>query len=132
MSKEIICIIDDDPIYQIITKKIINKTDTEKEIISFSNGAEAIDAFASNVQQPEALPNIILLDIDMPIMDGWEFMASFEKILPLISKKIAIYIISSSIADSDKEKAKSYKQIAGYLSKPLTLENFTAIEKANT
>ena len=132
MSKEIICIIDDDPIYQIITKKIINKTDTEKEIISFSNGAEAIDAFASNVQQPEALPNIILLDIDMPIMDGWEFMASFEKILPLISKKIAIYIISSSIADSDKEKAKSYKQIAGYLSKPLTLENFRAIEKANT
>lgn len=131
MNTAIICIIDDDPIYQIITKKIINKTETKKQIISYSNGAEAIEAFVGNVHKPEGLPSIILLDIDMPIMDGWNFMASFERIKPMISKKISIYIVSSSIANSDKEKAKSYKGISGYLSKPLTLENFLEIEKAN-
>lgn len=131
MNNLIICIIDDDPIYQIITKKIINKTDTKKEVISFSNGAEAIETLVSNVHNPEALPNIILLDIDMPIMDGWDFMTSFERIRPMISKQILIYIVSSSIANSDKEKAKTFKQISGFLSKPLTLENFIEIEKAN-
>ena len=131
MNNALICIIDDDPIYQIITKKIIKKTETKKEIISFSNGAEAIEAFVSNVHKPDALPNIILLDIDMPVMDGWDFMASFERIKPMISKKIVIYIVSSSIADSDKEKAKTFEGISGYFSKPLTLENFLKIEKAN-
>lgn len=131
MNNGIICIIDDDPIYQIISKKIINKTETKKNVISFSNGAEAIEAIVSNVHKPEALPNIILLDIDMPIMDGWDFMTSFERIQPMISKKIVIYIVSSSIANSDKEKAKTFKAISGFLSKPLTLENFIEIEKAN-
>lgn len=131
MNKKIICIIDDDPIYQIISKKIINKSEAKKDIISFSNGAEAIKALVSNVDKPEVLPNIILLDIDMPVMDGWDFITSFERIQPMISKKIVIYIVSSSIANSDKEKAKKFKVISGFLSKPLTLENFIEIEKAN-
>ena len=131
MNTITICIIDDDPIYQIITKKIINKTETKKEIISFSNGAEAIEALVSNVHKPSALPAIILLDIDMPIMDGWDFLASFQRIRPMISRKISIYIVSSSIANSDKEKAKTFDGITGYLSKPLSLENYIEIEKAN-
>jgi len=131
MNNALICIIDDDPIYQIITKKIIEKTDTKKTIISFSHGADAIAAFVTNLQNPTDLPDIILLDIDMPVMDGWDFMVSFERIKPMISKKIAVYIVSSSIADSDKEKAKTFKGISGYFSKPLTLKNFLEIEKAN-
>lgn len=131
MNNGIICIIDDDPIYQIITKKIISRSEAKKNIISFSNGAEAIERFVGNVHKPDLLPDVILLDIDMPIMDGWDFMASFQRIQPMIQKKISIYIVSSSIANSDKEKAKTFEGIMGYLSKPLTLENFLEIEKTN-
>jgi CheY-like chemotaxis protein len=131
MNNALICVIDDDPIYQIITKKIINKTNSQKRIISFQNGAEAIEFLVGNIHKPEELPNIILLDIDMPVMDGWDFIISFKKISRMISKKIFIYIVSSSIAESDKQKAKIFEEIDGYFSKPLTLENFKEIEKAN-
>lgn len=131
MSNKIICLIDDDPIYQIITKKIICRSETASKIMSFCNGSEAIEGLVSLVHKIDEQPDIILLDIDMPIMDGWHFMEAFEKIKPMMAKEIAIYIVSSSIANSDKEKAKDYAGIHGYISKPISLENILEIAKAN-
>lgn len=131
MNNKIICIIDDDPIYQIITKKIINKSEIAGKIISFSNGAEAIDGLIELMNLPEQLPDIVLLDIDMPIMDGWNFMEAFERVKPMFTKEMAIYIVSSSIAISDKEKAKTFPEILGYLTKPISLQDVLEIAKAN-
>ncbi|MBA3986853.1 MAG: response regulator, partial [Flavobacteriales bacterium] len=66
----------------------------------------------------ENLPDIIFLDINMPEMDGWEFMDEFIQIQKSLSKKITIYIVSSSIAFQDTEKANRYKEISGYIIKP--------------
>lgn len=124
MSKKVICIIDDDPIYQILINKIIAKSKTEYEILRFKNGKEAIDYFTLDTLKN--LPEIILLDLEMPVMDGWDFMTEVDKIF---TDQTDIYIVSSSIAYEDKEKAKSFTKIKGYFSKPIDAEKILEITK---
>lgn len=126
MRKKTIWVIDDDNIYQIIVNKIIQKSEMFSDISSFKNGKEAINA-VSNSLNSESFPDIILLDINMPIMDGWEFMEELQILKPSINKQIIVYIVSSSIAVEDKNKAKSYPDILGYLSKPVNINDLILI-----
>ncbi len=116
-------LIDDDPIYQTISKKIISKFQPEKTINSFYNGLEAIE----KLRTIESLPDIILLDIEMPVMDGWDFMKQFNELKPQFPKEVLVYIVSSSIAADDQMRAKAFPSISGYFSKPLTAETISEI-----
>lgn len=127
MRKKTIWTIDDDLIYQIIVKKIIHKSDMFSVASSFKNGKEAIDALTNSLINEEALPDIILLDINMPIMDGWEFMEKMTLLKPAVMKSIIVYVVSSSIATEDKDKSKTYSAILGYLSKPLNINDLILI-----
>ena len=127
MRKKMIWVIDHDAIYQIIVNKIIQRSEMFSTIFSFKNGKDAIDALYGSIQNKEGFPDIILLDINMPIMDGWEFMEEMEMIKSQINKKINIYIVSSSIAVEDKNKTKTYPDILGYLSKPVTTEDLILV-----
>lgn len=127
MSQKTIWVIDDDPIYQIIVNKIIQKSELFLNVSSFKNGKDAIDALENSLETKEALPNIILLDINMPIMDGWEFMEEMVALKSKISEVINIYIVSSSIALEDKNKAKNYPEIIAYLSKPINTNDLILI-----
>ena len=119
MKQITIWVIDDDPIYQIIVNKMIQKSELFLNTVSFKNGKDAIDAFKKKLKENEVLPNIVLLDINMPIMDGWEFMEEMVPLKSQFNEPIQIYIVSSSIAEEDKNKAKHYPQIIDYLVKPL-------------
>jgi len=127
MTKKRIWVVDDDAIYQIIVNKIIQRSEMFSAVSSFKNGKDAIDAVHNSIENNELFPDIILLDINMPIMDGWEFMEEMGLIKSKMSKKIIIYIISSSIAVEDKNKSKTYPDILGYLSKPITTEDLVLI-----
>ena len=127
MNQLTIWIIDDDPIYQIIANKMINKSELFANVLSFKNGKEAIDEFKKKLEGNDNLPNIILLDINMPIMDGWEFMDDMTLLKNHIKDEIHIYIVSSSIAVEDKIKAKNYPEIVDYLIKPINNINLTLI-----
>ena len=122
-----ILIIDDDPLYLLLVKKTILKYEFAKTISAYSNGAEAFNYLKTNILNPEALPDLILLDINMPVMDGWEFLDEFLPFLEKSSKKISIYIATSSIAESDKQKAKTYPTIKDYLLKPIDQPVLTQI-----
>ncbi|MFY8003615.1 MAG: response regulator [Chitinophagaceae bacterium] len=122
-----ICIIDDDEIYQFTSKINLKKINSSIEIIKFLNGEDAIHFFKNNANINELLPNIILLDINMPILNGWDFLAEYDEIAPSINKRIDIYVVSSSVDDIDYKKAKSIKKVADYLSKPIQLETFVAL-----
>jgi CheY-like chemotaxis protein len=127
MSLKTIWVIDDDPIYQIIVNKIIQKSELFSSASSFANGKDAIDALTKTLENNEMPPNIILLDINMPIMDGWEFMDEMLLLKNQIKESIQIYIVSSSIAVEDKSKAKNYSEIIAYLSKPVNANDLILI-----
>ena len=90
MTKKVIWVIDDDIIYQIIVNKIIKKSEMFSAISKFKNGKDAIDDLQKSLENTELLPDIILLDINMPIMDGWEFMDEMGLLKSQINKQINI------------------------------------------
>jgi CheY-like chemotaxis protein len=127
MNKKIMWIIDDDVIYQKIINKLIQKTEVISSHTSFTNGNEAIHALKNTIKEKYLLPDIILLDINMPIMDGWEFMEEIKIIKSKIDKRITMYMVSSSIAPEDKNKSKTFADIFDYISKPLSVNDLMTI-----
>ena len=127
MKKKIIWIVDDDPIYQTIINKLIQKSDAFSSHSSFLNGKEAITALSSALEVDDNLPDLILLDINMPVMDGWEFMEEIKTIKSKIHKQIIIYIVSSSIAIEDRNKSKTFSDIIGYIPKPISVNDLITI-----
>jgi CheY-like chemotaxis protein len=128
---ETICIVDDDGLYTLLLRKKIEKLQLCEKIVTYPDGESAIMGIQAAIDANTKLPDIILLDINMPIMNGWEFMDAFAKITPHIRSKILIYISSSSIASEDRLKAQSNEAIESYLTKPLENEVLLRIAQLN-
>ncbi len=130
---DITCIIDDDPIFIFGIKKIMELIGFSKSIMVFQNGEEALNNLKAVISANEKLPDVILLDLNMPILDGWQFLDEFVKIP--CEKKIIIYIVSSSVDPEDMLRAKSYELVSDYIVKPVTVEKLKVvlqdIEKVN-
>jgi CheY-like chemotaxis protein len=122
-------IVDDDKIYTFLVKKIIEQTDLVETIKVFENGLDAIDFLKNNAANRDTLPEIILLDLSMPVMDGWEFLEEYILLSPKLDRKITIYIISSSISPFDIAKAKSISFVTDFIIKPASKEKFIEIFK---
>lgn len=116
---DIACIIDDDPIFIFGTKRIMQLANFCESFMIFHNGKEAYDKLKAIILNNEKLPDLILLDLNMPIWDGWQFLDEFIKIPN--KRTITIYIITSSIDPADVEKAKSYDLVSNYIVKPITM-----------
>lgn len=121
MSKiDLTCIIDDDPIYIFGAKRVLQVANFSNTFMIFKNGKDALDALEPLLKQDQNMPGVILLDINMPIMDGWQFLDKFVALNT--NPYIQIYIVSSSIDPRDIEKAKTYDIVKGYILKPISLE----------
>lgn len=118
-----VLLIDDDEINNFISIKLIKKALLNTEIMACLNGKFAIDQLA-DIQKtdPSKMPDYILLDINMPIMNGWEFLEEFKRRNIDPQGKSKIYIISSSVFSNDINKAKSYPLVKDFISKPLNVE----------
>lgn len=116
-----VCVVDDDEIYVYGIKKLITLKQLCPNLIEFRNGKDAID-FLTDPNNTEQLPDVIFLDISMPIMDGWDFMESYAKLKPHLAKKIIVYMVSSSINDEDIQRAKAISDICDYVVKPVTYD----------
>ena len=117
------CIIDDDPIFVFGTKKVMKEVDFCDDILVYHNGEEAINGLKSMVKRGEQLPNLIFLDLNMPIMDGWDFLEDFIAIPNHNRKDVFVYIISSSIDANDFIRARNYEIVNNYILKPVTPED---------
>lgn len=123
----IIAIVDDDSIFQFIAKKQIESINSENKIIIFSDGKDAIDFIDQNIADSNILPDIIFLDINMPVMNGWQFLNAYARFKIKIKKEIIIYIVSSSNNPDDSMKAKSIHDVADYIIKPITREKYVSV-----
>jgi CheY-like chemotaxis protein len=119
-----IYIVDDDKLFVFLTKKTIQATDFETQIKEFTDGQEAIDYLSKIAGDNEKLPDIIFLDLSMPIMDGWEFLKEYILLEPAMNKKIKLYICSSSISPHDLERAKGIDAVTDFIIKPISKEVF--------
>lgn len=121
------CIIDDDPIFIYGTQRLMQEENFSETIIVFNNGQDAIDGLYEMTERGENLPSVILLDLNMPIMNGWEFLEDFVKIPNLNRESVTVYIISSSVDPRDLERIKNYEVVNNYILKPLTPQDLLAI-----
>ena len=86
------------------------------KITIFMNGKEALDYLITN---KETDVDLILLDINMPVMNGWQFLSNIERVWRGIDKSIPIFILSSSVNTYDKQKSAEYESVKGFINKPL-------------
>jgi CheY-like chemotaxis protein len=120
-------IIDDDQIYQLVMKRAIEQSGMIGSVLQFFDGEEAINYFKEKQQSTDALPGLILLDINMPYMDGWQFLDEFVKIPFKVDYQSTILIVTSSATSEDINRAKEYSVVSGYHVKPVTQDKFREI-----
>lgn len=130
-KKKILCLVDDDDVYQYTFLRQLKDTELAKDILLFSDGELAMEFIENNLMETSLLPDIIFLDINMPIMDGWEFLEEFVKLKPNVGKKIAIYMVSSSIDPSDFDRARAINEVSDYLIKPINKDQVKTIIEQN-
>ena len=117
-----ILIIDDDEINNFIAAKLIDKIPPKAKVSTCVNGQEGIDFVKNKLNNQDEFPDIIFLDINMPLMNGWEFLEEYEHIKNDIKKKVTINMLSSSVYNDDISKAETYTTVNKFISKPLTVD----------
>jgi two-component system chemotaxis response regulator CheY len=121
-------VVDDDKVFHFIIKKLLVNNGIDVNPDFFENGLLAIERLKNKIEKGENAPDLILLDINMPILDGWQFLEEFKRIKDKLDKDIIIYIVSSSDDKADKTKAKSFEdEVTNYYLKPMTSEALKAI-----
>ena len=126
MIKQLV-LVDDDEVYVYLTRRMIEETHLVDLVKVFRNGLEAINFLKSNVDHPDDLPEVIFLDLSMPVMDGWQFLKEFILLKPHIGRKIVVYIVTSSISPEDIARSQAISEVSDYLIKPVSKEQFIAL-----
>lgn len=117
---DLIYVVEDDAITSTITALTLRQHRAYGAVLQYANGRLAVEALRQGAGQEMATPDLILLDLNMPVMDGWEFLDAFAALdLP---KHVHVCVLTSSIHPDDIEKAKRYEAVEGYFSKPLNGE----------
>lgn len=123
-TKRTVCIIDDDKVYTFGVKKIIKSYLPENDVITFENGKEALEGLLKLHDSGKELPDLILLDIEMPEMNGWDFLTEFDAIRSKTEKVIDIFVISSRVDKNTEElyKVEWDEKVSDFIKKPVQIQ----------
>lgn len=114
-----VLLIDDDEIFNFVTKRIISRVEPEVIVSAFENPEVAFKIL------PSFKPDLVLLDLNMPHLNGWSFLDKMEE----EGLEFPVIVLTSSILKEDKSKARAYKNVFGYITKPIEVKHLSAILK---
>jgi len=118
-------IVDDDPVILLIMKKLLEKSDFDSSPLFFENGLTALNHLKENYVLNDRY--VVMLDINMPVMNGWEFLAELEKFAD--ATNTFVFVVSSSIDETDVQKANSNQYVLRYLSKPVYTDTLISLKE---
>lgn len=118
-------IIDDDEIIIYLTDKLIRKGNFCERVQTFTGAEDALETLKQAIASGEDIPEVILFDLNMPNMNGWEFIEEFKKLK--FEKEIPTFVFTSSIDPSDKQRSYQYPEIRDFITKPLTVHKLDKI-----
>lgn len=122
---DLVYMIDDDSVIIYLTELIIKTVDFCKELKTFTKGEDALNTIREAAETGSKLPDLLLIDLNMPIFNGWHFLDALQEIER--AKDIPVFVFTSSIDPRDIEKSKTYSSIKDYIVKPLTIHKINKI-----
>ncbi len=120
-------LIDDDKIFNLISSKMIERSGWECEVVVFNSAEIALQQLTQDLNHPELIPVLVLLDIRMPDMDGITFLQKLNELPAGLIESIKVFMLSSSLDERDMEMAKQFPMVKGFLSKPLSVADLNQI-----
>ncbi|MBT1709536.1 response regulator [Fulvivirgaceae bacterium PWU5] len=126
-----IWIIDDDPMSSFMLKRLAELGELADIITIFNHARGALDYIEEHKKDYNQLPDVILLDIYMPVVNGWDFLNRYRELRPLLEKEISIILVSSSDHPRDLNQAKTYEEVKAYVTKPVSLERLKELLLVN-
>lgn len=126
-----VMLIDDNEIDNLINQKMIEAANISEHIYTHTGARSAIE-FLRNLEKLDketknVMPEVIFLDIDMPLMDGFQFLDEFDKLSEGTKKKCKVVMLTSSINPQDVNKSKRYSYVKKYINKPLSQDNLAKL-----
>jgi len=127
MMRRSLLVIDDDSVYHYTVRRHIALADLADRTVFFTDGEQALQYLTKNRSNAEELPDVILLDINMPVMDGWGFLEEYKTIEASFAKKVDLYVVTSSLHANDVRRANASALVAGYVVKPIGESELRAV-----
>ena len=122
-----VLLIDDDEPTNFIAKMIVTKANLNNTTEAIQSSVKALEFLADDKLAHHDIPDLIFLDINMPTMNGWEFLEEYKKLEIHNKKKIVLYMLTTSMNDDDQIRSEKIDHVDGFLIKPLTLKTYTNI-----
>jgi CheY-like chemotaxis protein len=128
MSLRKVLLVDDDVATNFLNKMKLNSFDPDCEVATAGDGLEAIDYLSAT----EECPDVILLDLNMPGLDGFGFLKKYEELGKCLQSKVFVFIVTSSLRNEDKAKAVTSGLVTGYFEKPLSENHLQIIQRISS
>jgi CheY-like chemotaxis protein len=122
-----VVLIDDNPIDHYIMRTMLYNNEICRQATYTFDGSLIIEFMEEHKAETASLPDVIFVDLTMPDFSGWEFLEKFERLKGNLNKHVEVYVMTSSIRDSDRERSAKYNCVSSFISKPLTKQLLTSI-----